>query len=269
MSFQSANIVVNEAKVKTKIGIETKTKSKSSSRRFSVMLAENKDEIEQCLRLRYRVFAQEMGARLSSNDEGIDKDRFDEFCKHLMVFDTSTGEVIATTRLLVSEDAKNSGFFYSETEFDLELILSQPGNFMEVGRTCIDPDYRKGSVLAILWQGIAEAVVKHKTDFLIGCASISLSHGDTYINSIMHKLRKDHFSPNDRRVRPLIPLGIERTIVDENISVPTLLKGYLRQGAMICGEPHWDAEFNVADVFVLLPCEQMSQRYQRHFIERV
>jgi len=256
MSFNTSNIEVIEAK------------DKSNSKRFSVRLAENDQEIEQCLHLRYRIFAQEMGARLSSNDNGLDQDRFDEFCKHLMVFDNLSGKVIATTRLLVSEDAKTSRYFYSETEFNLELILSQPGRFLEVGRTCIDPDSRKGAVLAILWQGIAEVVVKQKVDFLIGCASISLSHGDTYINSVMHILRKKHFSPNNLRVSPLVPLRTDRQLVDESISLPTLLKGYLRQGAMICGEPHWDAEFNVADVFVLLPCEKMSSRYQRHFFQQ-
>lgn len=256
MSVNAANIAVKEISVKSK------------QPRFNVRLAENYDEIEQCLRLRYRVFAQEMGARLSSNDDGIDKDRFDEFCKHLMVFDNDSGKVIATTRLLLSEDAEKSGYFYSETEFDLELILSQPGRYMEVGRTCIDPASRKGSVLAILWQGIADVIVRHKVDYLIGCASISLRDGDDYINSVMHVLRKKYFSPNDQRVRPLVPLRIQQHAGVEDAAVPTLLKGYLRQGAMICGEPHWDAEFNVADVFVLLACEKISDSYQRHFLKR-
>lgn len=256
MSLHTSNRAVNEAK------------NSSNSKRFSIRLAESTQEIEQCLRLRYCVFAQEMGARLSSNDEGLDRDRFDEFCKHLVVFDNSSGKVIATTRLLLSEDAKASGYFYSETEFNLELILSQQGRFLEVGRTCIDRDSRKGAVLAILWQGIADFVLREKVDFLIGCASISLSQGDAYINSVMHILRKKHFSPNDRRVNPLVPLRVDRQLADEGVSLPSLLKGYLRQGAMICGEPYWDAEFNVADVFVLLPCEKMSSRYQRHFFQQ-
>jgi len=209
-----------------------------------------------------------MGARLSTKEAGIDQDRFDEFCKHLMVFDNETGNVIATTRLLISEDAEKSGLYYSETEFDLEHILSQPGRFMEVGRTCIDSESRKGAVLAILWQGISEVIIKKKVDYLIGCASISLRDGDAYISSVMHVLRNKHFSPNTLRVRPLVPLRLEKPLTDD-VLLPPLLKGYLRQGAMICGEPHWDAEFNVADVLVLLPCEQMSQRYQRHFFERV
>ena len=267
MSVNAADIAVKED-VNSLSKNPVKNQNKNKAARFSVRLAENSQEIEQCLSLRYRVFAQEMGARLSSNDKGVDKDRFDEFCKHLMVFDNDSGKVIATTRLLVSEDAKKSGYFYSETEFDLELVLKQPGRFMEVGRTCIDPRSRKGSVLAILWQGIAEVIVKHKVDYLIGCASISLREGDAYMNSVMHTLRKKYFSPNDLRVRPLIPLHIPQQNFEVEVAVPTLLKGYLRQGAMICGEPHWDAEFNVADVFVLLPCEKISDNYQRHFLKR-
>jgi putative hemolysin len=84
----------------------------------------------------------------------------------------------------------------------------------------------------------------------------------------MHTLRKKYFSPDDLRVRPLIPLHIPHQNFEAEVAVPTLLKGYLRQGAMICGEPHWDAEFNVADVFVLLPCEKISDNYQRHFLKR-
>ena len=114
MSLQVSNIAVNEVKAK----------SKNNNKRFNVRLAENESEIELCLRLRYRIFAQEMGARLSTTEVGIDQDRLDDSCKHLIVFDNESGDVIATTRLLISEDAKKSGLYYSETEFDLEHVLS-------------------------------------------------------------------------------------------------------------------------------------------------
>ena len=254
MSSLASNIAIN--------------KTENKSKRFIVRLAENNDEIEECMRLRYRIFAQEMGARLSSKMPGIDQDRFDDYCKHLMVFDASSGEVIATTRLLLEVDAIHAGLFYSETEFDLHQVLKQPGNFMEVGRTCIDPEYRKGSVLAILWQGIASIIIENDIDYLIGCASISLHGGDSYINSVMTTLRKHYFSPSDLRVIPRVPLSLEKESIVDDAVLPTLLKGYLRQGAVICGEPHWDAEFHVADVFVLLHCDKISDRYQRHFIER-
>ena len=109
MATPAHKIAVNEASVKT-------------NKRFEVRLTRNDEEVEACLRLRYRIFSQEMGARLSTQEKGIDKDRFDEFCKHLMIIDNESGKIIATTRLLISEDARRSGMFYSETEFDLKHI---------------------------------------------------------------------------------------------------------------------------------------------------
>lgn len=236
--------------------------------RFTVRLAGNEHESEQCLRLRYRVFAEEMGANLSPAVEGIDHDRFDDYCKHLMVFDNHSGEVIATTRLLLEEDAIQAGLFYSETEFDLHQILKQPGHFMEVGRTCIHPDFRKGGVLAVLWQGIATVIQEHEVDYLIGCASISLHGGDAYVSSVMNHLRKYHYSEENLRVIPRLPLHISNGVIVDDVVIPTLLKGYLNQGALICGEAYWDAEFHVADVFVLLSTKNLASRYQRHFAQR-
>lgn len=249
----------------TKPYISEKTKKEPA---FYWKVAETDNEIDECLSLRYAVFAGEMGARLTPNDSNIDKDRFDPYCKHLMVIDSKTQKVIATTRLLMDDDANKVGAYYSETEFDISNILSQDGSFMEVGRTCIHPYHRKGSVLAILWQGIAWIITQNNIDFLFGCGSISLRNGDTYVNSVMHCLRHKHFSPESLRARPRIPLPRNGAPTTEDVVLPTLLKGYLRQGAMICGEPHWDAEFQVADVFILLKCNNITHRYQRHFINK-
>lgn len=236
--------------------------------RFTARLAENPQEIEQCLRLRYQVFAEEMGASLSSSVDGIDQDKFDLFCKHLMVFDNKSGKVIATTRLLLEDDAIHAGSFYSETEFDLHHVLKQPGFFMEVGRTCIHPDFRRGGVLAVLWQGIAAVIYEYKIDYLIGCASISLQGGDAYVSSVIRYLRKHHYSDESLRVESRNALVINNTVVLEDVVIPTLLKGYLNQGALICGEPYWDSDFDVADVFVLLSTKDLADRYQRHFTRR-
>ncbi len=238
-----------------------------SQPKFIAEVVTSPEYVKECFRLRYDIFAGEMGAKIDSS-ERLDIDRFDAHCAHLAVFDTQTGKIIATTRLLTDADADHTGGFYSETEFDLSSIVSMSGRFMEVGRTCIHPDYRKGGVLAILWQGIAKVVARRKIDYLIGCASLPLSSGDQYINSVMHHIRTRNFSKPEARVRPLVPLRqVETTLVDDVI-MPPLLKGYLRQGALICGEPYWDAEFGVADVFVLLDCEHIAARYQKHFMQR-
>ena len=239
--------------------------------RFVVTLATAHDNIEACLRLRYQVFANEHGAQLSSAaiSSGLDKDHFDDYCKHLMVYDNQTEQVVATTRLISDSDTKFTNGFYSETEFKLGNILDIPGRFMEVGRTCIHPDFRRGAVLALLWQGIARVVSLCKIDYLIGCASIPLSGGERYIASVMHHLRNHHFIPSDKQVQPLVALPIAENTQIDDVILPTLLKGYLRQGALICGEPYWDAQFGVADVFVLLDTDKIASRYQKHFIERL
>jgi putative hemolysin len=235
---------------------------------FSVDLARSEEDVLKCQRLRYQVFAEELGATLYSDAAGLDRDRFDAHCKHLMVRDNTTGEIVATTRVLVDRDTVHTGLFYSQTEFDLTRVLGMGGSFLEIGRTCIHRDYRRGSALAVLWQGVARLMVFHDADYLIGCASIPMNDGGSYALSVMNELRNSHFAPEHLRVFPKVPLPRRDVAVCERVIMPPLLKGYLRSGAVICGEPCWDEAFNVADVFVLLDRNRLADRYVRHFVNR-
>ena len=239
-------------------------------KKFSVFRADTDTAKHSCLKLRYDIFANEMGARLPADQNGLDKDQFDDHSDHLAVFDNHSNEIVATTRLLNNEGSQQTNGFYSETEFNLANILDKPFHFTEVGRTCVHPDYRCSSALPMLWQGIARYIVENKIDYLFGCASIPFSNGDKYLRSVMHHLRAKHFSHPNLRVQPRIPIRIEEAgpYADDAI-LPTLLKAYLRQGAVICGEPYWDAAFGVADVFVLLNCKQITDKYSNHFINRI
>lgn len=240
------------------------------NQKFSVLLVDDTKTRNRCLRLRYDVFATEMGADLHSNQQELDIDGFDPHCHHLAVVDNYTNEIVATTRLLDNAGSDKTGGFYSESEFSLERIIKPGLRYLEVGRTCIHPDYRRGSALPMLWQGIAHFVVENRIDYLFGCCSIPLSNGDEYLNNAMQYLRANHFSTEDLRVKPRIPLRLDTNGPKaDDVLLPTLLKAYLRQGATICGEPHWDAAFGVADVFVLLECNKISDRYSKHFIDRI
>lgn len=243
----------------------------SSTRRrpFFVSLAHSHEDVMECQRLRYRVFARELGARIQCRVPGLDRDRFDAYCHHVMVRNQATDELVATTRLLLDQDAMDAGMFYSETEFDLTPLLHLDGRFMEVGRTCIHPAHRKGLVLAMVWHGIARMIDLHRIDYLIGCASIPLANGPAYLAAVMERLRADHFATPEMRLQPRKPLPRLEAAGGYSASMPTLLKGYLRQGAVICGEPHHDAEFDVADVLVLLDRDRIARRYRRHFMQRV
>lgn len=234
---------------------------------LTVALAGNAEEVHQCQRLRYEIFAEEMGAVLDTLVPGIDRDRYDHYAKHLLVRDTRTGEIVGTTRLITDISPDYGEDYYSQSEFELDNVLSQPGRFMEIGRTCIHPDYRTGSTIAVLWQGIARMMVMHDVDFLIGCASIGLEDGGANAAAVMERIREKHLAPSHLLATPKIPLPSPITTAVGKAQIPSLLKAYLRLGALICGEPYWDDKFNVADVFVLMKREQIDRRYARHFVQ--
>ena len=236
--------------------------------RFTTSVARQPDEIAQCLRLRQEVFSREWRMP-GAMPVQVDKDHFDDYCKHLMVIDNASGEVVATSRLLVDTDIIHTGCFYAETEFEISRVIDMPGKFMEIGHTCVHPDYRKGSVLALLWQGVARIVALGRINSLIGCIGIPLSHGEQYINSLMHILRNQHYAPAAQRVRPLTPLRTASTPISEDLILSIPLKAYLRQGAVVCGEPALNETLAVANLFVFMDGKKIVSRYRRHFSGRV
>jgi putative hemolysin len=159
------------------------------------------------------------------------------------------------------------GGFYSSAEFDLTRILSLPGKMIEIGRTCIHKDYRKGSTVSLLWTGIASVMETYKVDYLIGCASIPMGERGEYARSVLQLIGLNGDVPEAMRVIPKTPLPDPGpTEIMHEVSVPPLIKGYLRVGATICGEPCWDPEFKVADLFIFLDRKNIDHRYRKHFL---
>jgi len=233
--------------------------------RYTVRIARNPDEIREAQRLRFRVFAEDLGARLDSA-HGIDEDEFDAHCRHLVVRDEASGEIVGTYRILSPEGAAAAGGFYSEREFDLGRLAHLRPSMAEVGRSCIHPAFRNGSVIAMLWAGLARHVLSNRYAHLIGCASIGLADGGGNATAVFRKLCGTNLAPSEYRVFPHNPLPLRDTAANPPASVPPLLKGYLRAGAYICGDPAWDPDFNSADLLVLLPLARVEARYARHFL---
>jgi putative hemolysin len=234
--------------------------------RLAVGLATGEDDLRKAMNLRYRVFGQEMGARLGSDVAQIDRDRFDEHCHHMLVQDSASGAVVGYSRILTDGGMAMVGEYYSQTEFDLAEILDPRRRHMEVGRTCVDPGYRGGAVMALLWSGLARFMETHQIDVLMGCASIPLSDGGYGATAAMRYLREHHMSPPGRRAYPRVALPEHESGLDGRRQVPALLQAYLRAGAQICSEPHWDRAFDVADVFIVLERARINHRYLRHFL---
>jgi putative hemolysin len=245
--------------------VNTSTKRQSSPR-LSVSLASNQDEVREAQSLRYKLFVQTMGLASLTNPEGLDADEFDPYCDHLLVRDNQSLEVVGTYRLLSPSNARKLGRVYSENEFDLSRLANLRGRMVEAGRACIHPDYRGGSVLMLLWSGLAEYMQRERAEFLIGCASISLADGGKNAASVYRTLVEQHMSPPEYRVTPHLPFPLEQLDVSNfEANIPPLIKGYMRSGTWLCGAPAWDPDFDSADLLLLLPLRNLESRYARHF----
>ncbi|MGQ9659240.1 MAG: GNAT family N-acetyltransferase [Thermochromatium sp.] len=236
--------------------------------RLCVEIATSESDVREAQALRYRVFGEEMGARLKG-EPGYDRDAFDDHCQHLLVRDSRTGRIVGCTRLLTDTSASRIGGFYSESEFELDAIKRLDGRLLEVGRTCIAPEFRQGSAIAVLWSGLAGFVQINGFNYLFGCASVPLGEGDIQAAAIMNRLRRQALAPEDRRVTPRVPL-LTTQVADDVLDapLPPLLRAYVRLGAKACGEPCRDPEFGVADVLMLLDIDALSPTYSRHFLDR-
>jgi len=237
-----------------------------SGRRYSVAFARNDAERREAQRLRWRVFADEMGARLRSKEHGVDHDLFDPHCKHLLVRDQRSGEVIGTYRLLPPHGARRVGCYYSETEFDLTRLQLLRPQMVELGRTCVDERHRSGAVIALLWGGVARYMIAHRYRYLIGCASMSLADGGRAASAAYRRMRATSLAPIEYQVFPRAPLELDQIETSAGSALPPLIKGYLRCGAWVCGEPAWDPDFNSADFLMFLPLSHVTGRYARHFL---
>lgn len=221
--------------------------------------------LEQAQALRFEVFSREFNARLKGAEFGLDQDEFDTWCQHIGVRDLSTGQLVATTRLLDHRAAHHVGRFYSEAEFNLHGLGHLQGPILEIGRTCVAPAYRNGGTIAVLWSELAEVLNEGNYSYLMGCASIPMHDGGLQAEAIMQRLRERHLCTENLRAEPRTPLPSQEVPANVIAEMPPLLKAYMRLGAKVCGEPCWDRDFQVADVFILLKRNELCPRYARHF----
>jgi putative hemolysin len=247
--------------------------------RYSILVAGTPAEVAAAQRLRHLVFAGEMGATLRSLVDGLDvvgldrdeldrdeldRDEFDEHCDHLIVREDRTGEIVGTYRMLPPHRAAAIGRSYCDGEFDLATLAPLRDVLVETGRSCVHPEHRSGAVINLMWAGIARYLHLHGHRWLAGCASVPVA-GDAP-SSVWQQVRGRHLSPPRLRVTPRVPYPLTTLSTVDRLAMPPLLRGYLRLGAWVGGEPALDTDFGVADFFVLLSLDRIDPRYMKHFL---
>jgi putative hemolysin len=237
---------------------------------IEVVWAKHLDDVRQAQRLRFSIFAGEMGAKLDPKVPGHDVDIFDDYCEHLLVRDLATREVVGTYRVLTPAQARRIGSTYSDLEFDLTRLRTLRERMVELGRSCVHPEHRHGGVIMALWGALAEFMVRNQLDTMIGCASIPMLHngvvsGDAAA-SIWKQVSQTHLAPIEFHVRPRLPLPVDELNAELDVEPPALIKGYLRLGAKVLGAPAWDPDFNSADLPMLMRIHDLPSRYRKHFL---
>ncbi len=236
--------------------------------RFCAGLAPTEREVEEAQRLRYRVFAEELGARMPSGAAGLDRDDLDPFCHHLLVRERASGQLVGTYRILRADGARRAGGFYAEREFDLHRLRGLGPVTVEIGRACVHPEFRQGSVITLLWAALLRYLNASDSRYVMGCASVGLAAGREAAAATCGRLCEEHLAPECWRVAPHHPFPTDDWSRALAIEPPPLIRGYLRLGAFVCGQPAWDGEFNTADLLMLLPLARLDPRHARWLLRQ-
>ncbi|GAY12318.1 GNAT family N-acetyltransferase [Pseudonocardia sp. N23] len=242
------------------------TTPQSPAGRYSLLLTTDAADVRAAQKLRHDIFAGELGAELHSPVPGIDVDRFDEFCDHLVVREDATGRIVGTYRMLPPDRAREAGALYADGEFDLTPLDPLRPALVETGRSCVHPDHRDGAVVSLVWAGLARYMLLSGNRWLAGCASVPLDDGGATAAGVWERVRSRHLAPDPYRVSPRNPWRAGPVLRSGKLSMPPLLRGYLRLGTWVGGPPAHDPDFGCADFFVLLDMQRLDQRYLRYFL---
>lgn len=241
------------------------TETVTSEFRLRAVWARTEDELREAQRLRYHVFAEEMGAHVNG-PAGLDVDSFDPYCDHLLVRDMDTLKVVGTYRVLPPHRAAQVGRLYAESEFDLSRLTHLRPKMVEVGRSCVHADYRSGAAIMALWGGLGAYMMQNGYESMLGCASVSMTDGGHYAANLYQSLGEAALTAPEYRAFPHTALPVDELQTGTKVVPPALIKGYLRLGAKICGAPAWDPDFNCADFLTLFRLSDINARYARHFL---
>lgn len=250
-----------------KIGIKIESNS------YILKTAETAEEIAESCQLRHRVFFPNSSPVIAKK---LDIDRFDSTFDHLLIISKKTNRIVGTYRLSLY-NGENS---YTSTEFNLSTLPFSMTPYLELGRACVDPEHRTGSVLSLLWRGIIEYMNISGAHALFGCSSINVTSSKQAALITRYFEQKGYFEKNagisptkqfsipDLEVKKVL-LGTELTheqINEVESLIPSLLKSYLKMGAKIVSDPALDKKFGCLDFLTLLKkCDMdplMTRRYQ-------
>jgi putative hemolysin len=209
-------------------------------------------DVREAQRLRFRVLALEMGARVPQQRHGLDADAYDAYCDHLLLREPPEGTPVATCRMLSAAQAALAGGFRIEHAFDFEPLERFRPQMAELDRICVAARHRHGGVILALWRALAERMRDDGVAMAVGCLSVPLSDGGRAAAMLWRRLGRTHLAAPELRVQPRLPLPVHLFEGSQEDEAPPLLGSCLREGARLLGPPGWDPDLGCADLPLLL-----------------
>jgi len=244
---------------------------------LEVFIASNAEDILLAQKLRYQIFYEEMGAKATPEifASKIDTDEFDQVCDHLLVAEYGEAgnyRIVGTYRMLTRSKMAEIGKFYSESEFDISPIKAIAGEILEVGRSCVHPDFRSRSVMQLLWRGIGAYVGKFEVGLLFGCASFNGTDPKKHAEALSY-LYHYHLAPPELCTKALPERFVDMNLLPKESvdaksafsSLPPLIKGYLRLGGYIGNGAVIDHEYNTTDVSIVVKTDLITDKYSNRY----
>lgn len=232
---------------------------------YRLRMAESLHDLQRLQALRFQVFNLELSEGLPESwATGLDQDRFDAVCQHLMVEHLDSGTVVGTYRLQSGQQAAAHHGYYCDQEFDLSPLAALRPRLLELGRACIAAHHRNFTVLSLLWRGIAELAGAQGARYLLGCSS--LTSQDPALGLAAHRQMKAQWASSELQCQPWPALACETigsASPDEPAKLPKLLSAYLALGARIASPPAIDRSFRTIDFLTLLDLESPDMRQRR------
>ncbi len=249
---------------------------------FRIRLAESEADRLAAERLRYQVFVEELGGDgpLVDHVGRFERDEFDDVTDHLILTDTRRSEaalehVVAVYRLFPGERAASFGRFYCDGEYDLGKLRACGRKLLELGRSCVHADYRTGSAMFLMWNGLSEYVLERDIEVMFGVASFHgtdvealkvplswLHHHHLAPDALRVRVLADHFQPMDL----LPPDALDKRAALS--AMPALMKAYLRLGGFVGEGAFIDHAFNTTDVMLLMDTAAMSEKHKGFYVRK-
>lgn len=262
--------------------IRTRPHSRSDENALEVRLAQSAIDLQGAQRLRYRVFVEELGARgaLVDHRARLERDALDPHFDHLLLVDRTRDpagleHVVGVYRLLPCERAQDLGRFYCDSEYDLTALRNLSRKMVELGRSCVDPAYRRGAAMLYLWNGLAEYVHAREIEILFGVASFPGTDVERHAEALSY-LHNFHLAPPALRVRALegryqrMDLMAPEKIDPQRAlaGVPPLIRAYLRLGGFVGDGAYIDHDFNTTDVCLIMDTSAMSDKHLDYYTRK-